>query len=135
MPYKVQTIAGMTDEAAAVLNRKGIKYADDLLEHVRTVSERRTLALETGVDEKVVLRWANHVDLMRIHGVGPQYAEFLEAAGVDTVRELAQRVPENLLAKLEEVNAEKAMTRRVPALKEVKRYVNEAKHLQPKLEY
>lgn len=135
MPYKVQTIAGMTDEAAAVLNRKGIKYAEDLLEHVRTVSQRRTLALEIGVDEKVVLRWANHVDLMRIHGVGPQYAEFLEAAGVDTVRELSHRVPENLLAKLEEVNAAKAMTRRVPALKEVKRYVNEAKHLDPKLEY
>ena len=68
MAYKVQTIAGMTEEAAAVLNRKGIKYAEQLLEVVRTPAERRTLAVETGVDEKAVLRWANHVDLMRIHG-------------------------------------------------------------------
>lgn len=72
---------------------------------------------------------------MRIHGIGPQYAEFFEAAGVDTVRELAHRVPENLLAKLEEVNAAAEMTKRVPALKEVKRYVREAKNLDPKLEY
>lgn len=129
MAYKVQTIVGMTDEAAAVLNRKGIKYAEQLLEVVRTP------AVETGVDDKAVLRWANHVDLMRIHGIGPQYAEFFEAAGVDTVRELAHRVPENLLAKLEEVNAAAEMTKRVPALKEVKRYVREAKNLDPKLEY
>lgn len=58
MAYKVQTIAGMTEEAAAVLNRKGIKYAEQLLEVVRTPAERRTLAVETGVDEKAVLRWA-----------------------------------------------------------------------------
>lgn len=135
MAYKVQTIVGMTDEAAAVLNRKGIKYAEQLLEVVRTPAERRTLVVETGVDDKAVLRWANHVDLMRIHGIGPQYAEFFEAAGVDTVRELAHRVPENLLAKLEEVNAAAEMTKRVPALKEVKRYVREAKNLDPKLEY
>ena len=72
---------------------------------------------------------------MRIHGIGPQYAEFFEMAGVDTIKELSHRVPENLLAKLEEVNAEKQMTKRVPALKEVKRYVKEANELEPMLEY
>ena len=94
-----------------------------------------SLANHLGVEEKLVLRWANHSDLIRIHGIGPQYAKFFEAAGVDTVRELAHRVPENLLAKLEEVNAANPMTRRVPALKEIKRYVHEAQQLEPMLEY
>ena len=66
---------------------------------------------------------------------GKQYAEFFEIAGVDTVKELSHRVPENLLAKLEAVNAEKQLAKRVPALKEVRRYVAEAKLLKPVLEY
>lgn len=135
MAYKVELISGMTEDVALALNMQGVKYSHHLLERVRTPSQRRLLAHELGVDEKVVLRWANHADLIRIHGIGPQYAEFFEAAGVDTVRELAHRVPENLVAKLEEVNAANPMTKRIPALKEVKRYVKEAQQLEPMLEY
>lgn len=135
MAYKVNMIAGVTNEYAVQLNNRGIKYAEELLGLVRTPAQRRELADATGIPVKDVLRWANHCDLMRIHGIGPQYAEFFEMAGVDTVKELSHRVPENLLAKLEEVNAEKQMTKRVPALKEVKRYVKEANELEPMLEY
>lgn len=135
MAYKIELISGLTEEIAYTLNMEGVKYTHHLLDRVRTPSQRRFLANHLGVDEKLVLRWANHSDLIRIHGIGPQYAEFFEAAGVDTVRELAHRVPENLLAKLEEVNAANPMTKRVPALKEIKRYVQEAQQLEPMLEY
>lgn len=135
MAYKVNMIAGVTDEYAIQLNNRGIKYAEELLGLVRTPAQRRELAEATNIPAKDILRWANHCDLMRIHGIGPQYAEFFEVAGVDTVKELSHRVPENLLAKLEEVNASHQMTKRVPALKEVRRYVKEANELEPLLEY
>ena len=85
--------------------------------------------------EKLILRWTNHADLFRIKGVGPQFAELLEAAGVDTVKELRNRVPENLQPKLEEVNAEKHLVRRVPALKEVIKMIAQAKELDPRMTY
>lgn len=134
MAYKVQTIAGMTDTAANILISCGIKYAEQLREIVCTPEQRAEVAAETGCDEKLVLRWANHCDLMRIHGIGPQYAEFFEAAGVPTILELTKRDPEELLAKLEEVNAAKPWTKRVPALKEVKRYVKDAQALPPMIQ-
>lgn len=133
--YKIELIPGLTEKIAHTLNMEGVKYTHHLLDRVRTPSKRRFLANHLGVDEKLILRWANHSDLIRIHGIGPQYAESLEAAGVDTVRELAHRVPEDLLAKLEELNAANPMTKRVPALKEIKRYVQEAQQLEPMLEY
>ncbi|MBP3438767.1 MAG: DUF4332 domain-containing protein [Sutterella sp.] len=135
MAYKVNAIEGVGEEYAAKLNELGIKYAADLLKASRTPAQRKLLAEKTGIEPKLILKWANHTDLFRIHGIGPQYAEFFEIAGVDTVKELSHRVPENLLAKLEAVNAEKQLTKRVPALKELRRYVAEAKKLKPILEY
>lgn len=74
-------------------------------------------------------------DLFRISGVGQEFAELLEAAGVDTVPELAQRNAENLTAKMEEVNEAKKLTRRTPSLKEVEKWIAEAKSLPRELEY
>lgn len=135
MAYKVIAIEGVGEEYAKKLNEIGIKYAEDFLESVRTPAQRKEIAEKTGISPKLIMKWANHCDLMRINGIGPQYAEFLEVAGVDTVKELSHRVPENLLAKLEEVNNVREMTKRVPALKEVRRYVKEAGELPPVLEY
>ena len=96
---------------------------------------RKALAEQTGIADGLILKWANHADLFRIKGVGPQFAELLEASGVDTVKELKHRVPENLQAKLEEVNAVKHLVRRVPALKEVVKMVEQAKALPAVMTY
>ena len=103
--------------------------------HKVAVIHRQTNGVKTGIADKLILKWTNHADLFRIHGVGPQFSELLEAAGVDTVKELSHRVPANLVAKMEEVNAEKHLVRRVPALKEVEKMVAEAKTLPATLTY
>jgi predicted flap endonuclease-1-like 5' DNA nuclease len=90
---------------------------------------RRELAAKSGIDPDLILRWTNHADLFRIKGVGEEYSQLLEAAGVDTVPELAQRVPANLLAKLTEVNQKKKLVRRLPVLSQVVSWVAQAKQL------
>ena len=83
----------------------------------------------TGISDKLILRWVNMADLFRINGIGEQYSDLLEAAGVDTVPELAQRKPENLLAKMTEVNEQKKLVRALPSLAAVEKWVAEAKAL------
>ena len=93
------------------------------------------LAEETGISPKLILTWTNHSDLMRIDGVGPQFSELLEAAGVDTVKEFRHRKAENLQPKLEEVNAEKNLCNRVPSVKELQKMIDQAKELETVMEY
>jgi predicted flap endonuclease-1-like 5' DNA nuclease len=106
-----------------------------LLEKGAAPKGRQELAEQTGISEKLILRWANHADLFRINGVGPQFAELLEAAGVDTVKEFRHRVAENLQPKLVEVNEEKNICNRVPAVSEVQKMIDQAKELEPKMTY
>lgn len=96
---------------------------------------RKELAEKADISPKLILTWTNHADLMRIDGVGPQFAELLEAAGVDTVKEFKHRLAENLQPKLEEINAQKHLVGRVPALKEVEKMIAQAKELPAVLEY
>jgi predicted flap endonuclease-1-like 5' DNA nuclease len=84
-----------------------------------------------GLDETQLLKWANMADLMRISGVGEEYSELLEAAGVDTVKELKQRKAENLAARMEEVNGAKKLVRRRPSVKQGTRWIEQAKSLAP----
>ncbi|MBQ9216872.1 MAG: DUF4332 domain-containing protein [Muribaculaceae bacterium] len=135
MAYKIIDIEGVGDAYAEKLIAAGIEKVDQLLDLCATPKGRKELAATTGIAEKLILRWTNHADLFRIKGVGPQFAELLEAAGVDTVKELRNRVPENLQPKLEEVNAEKHLVRRVPALKEVIKMIAQAKELDPRMTY
>ena len=135
MAYKIIDIEGVGDVYAEKLTAVGIVKVSDLLEKCATPKGRADLATLTGISDKLILRWTNHADLFRIKGVGPQFAELLEAAGVDTVKELRHRVPENLYPKLEETNAEKRLVRRVPALKEVIKMVAQAKELPPVVTY
>jgi predicted flap endonuclease-1-like 5' DNA nuclease len=100
-----------------------------LLEHGGTAAGREKLAATAGVSEKLVLEWVNHADLMRIDGVGSEYADLLEAAGVDSVPELATRNATNLAAALEKANAAKDLVRRVPSETVVAKWVAEAKTL------
>lgn len=117
------------------LSAAGINTTDKLLAACKTKKQRKELAAKTGIEEAKILKWTNMVDLFRIKGVGSEYAELLEAAGVDTVKELAHRKPENLTAKMEEVNAEKNLVRRTPALKNVESWVAQAKERPAGIEY
>ena len=135
MVYKIIDIEGVGDVYAEKLIAAGIKDTDAILEQCCKPAGRKALEDETGISGKLILKWANHADLMRINGVGPQFSELLEASGVDTVKELRNRVPENLHKKLEEVNEAKNLVNRVPALVEVEKMIAQAKELPPKMEY
>lgn len=131
----VANVKGVTADLAAKLTAQGIKDSDDLLEKCKTAAARRQVASTLGMDAKDVLELANRADLIRIKGVAGAFSDLLENAGVDTVAELAKRVPENLQQRLAEINAEKKITSRTPTLEMVTEWVTEAKTLPKMLEY
>lgn len=133
--YSVESVEGIGEVYGKKLREQGIKNTDQLLSATRTKAFRKELSEKTGISEDLILKFANHVDLFRVDGIGSQYAEILEAAGVDTVKELATRKPENLVKKMEEVNAVKKLVRRTPCLKVVTKWVESAKTLPRGLEY
>lgn len=135
MAYKIDEIEGIGSVYAEKLEAAGVKTTDDLLEKAAFKKGREKLAEETGISEKLILKWANHADLFRIKGVAGQFAELLEASGVDTVKELRHRVPANLHAKLVEVNEVKNLCNRVPSETEIAKMVEQAKELEPKMTY
>lgn len=128
-------IEGIGPVYAQKLQDVGIRTTDALLEAGRTPSAREKLANATGIDGTFILEWVNHADLYRIKGVGEEYSDLLEEAGVDTVPELAQRNPKNLYHKMQSVNAEKDLVRRLPALRQVIDWVDQAKALPRAIEY
>ena len=135
MDYKIIDIEGIGDVYAQKLQAAGINKVSELLEKCAAPKGRKELAEATGISDKLILRWTNHADLFRINGVGPQFAELLEAAGVDTVKEFRHRVAENLQPKLVEVNEAKNICNRVPAVSEVQKMIDQAKELEPKMTY
>ena len=135
MDYKIIDIEGIGDVYAEKLIAAGINKVSELLEKCAAPKGRKALAEETGISEKLILKWTNHADLFRINGVGPQFAELLEKAGVDTVKEFRHRVAENLQPKLEETNAAKNICNRVPAVSEIQKMIDQAKELEPKVTY
>ena len=135
MDYKIIDIEGIGDVYAEKLIAAGINKVSELLEKCAAPKGRKALAEATGISEKLILRWTNHADLFRINGVGPQFAELLEAAGVDTVKEFRHRVAANLQPKLEETNAAKNICNRVPAVSEIQKMIDQAKELEPKVTY
>ena len=135
MDYKIIDIEGIGDVYAEKLIAAGINKVSELLEKCAAPKGRKALAEETGISEKLILKWTNHADLFRINGIGPQFAELLEAAGVDTVKEFRHRVAENLQPKLEETNAAKNICNRVPAVSEIQKMIDQAKELEPKMTY
>lgn len=135
MAYKVIDIEGVGSVYAEKLTAAGVVTVAQLLDKCAAPAGRKALAEATEITEKVILRWANHADLMRVKGVGPQFAELLEAAGVDTVKEFAHRKAENLAAKMLEVNEEKHLVRRVPVVVEVEKMIAYAKELPAVMTY
>lgn len=131
----IATIEGIGPVYAEKLTAAGVKTVEALLDHAKDPKGRKALAEASGIDEKKILDWANKADLMRIKGVGEEYSDLLEASGVDTVKELKHRKPENLLAKMTEVNAEKKLVRALPTLKAVTDWVEQAKVLPAVMTY
>ena len=135
MSYPIIEIEGVGAVYAEKLKTAGITTTEGLLEKAKSPKLRKELAAATGIDESRILKWANMADLMRIKGVGEEYSDLLEAAGVDTVKELKHRNAENLHAKMAEVNEAKNLVRVVPSLKAVGDWIEQAKVLPAVLTY
>jgi predicted flap endonuclease-1-like 5' DNA nuclease len=133
--YKITEIEGIGPVRAETLATAGIATTDDLLDQCADAKGREAVAEKTGISTVQLLKWANMTDLMRISGVGSEYSELLEAAGVDTVKELKHRRPDNLTAKMAEVNAEKKLVRSVPSEAAVTKWVEQAKTMEPRISH
>ena len=131
----IDCIEGIGDVYGAKLRDHGIRTCEKLLDAGRTRKGRKTLASVTGLGDKRILEWVNRADLMRVRGVSTQYSDLLEAAGVDTVKELRQRNASNLCAAMEKVNARKKLVRRTPPESVVTKWVAEAKQLRAVVTY
>lgn len=135
MKYEIEEIEGIGPTYGAKLKAAGIADTEALLQRCGARKGRTEVAKETGLDEARLLKWANMADLMRISGVGEEYSELLEAAGVDTVKELQHRKADNLAAKMAEVNKAKKLTRVVPAASQVEKWIEQAKSLPPMISH
>ena len=134
--YSIIDVEGIGPSYAEKLKACGVRSVNAFLKSAATRADRKKLAQDSGIEEKLILKWANFADLYRIRGVGKQYSELLEKAGVDTVKELATRVPENLHQKMIEVNSQgRRLVRQVPALVIVKSWVEQAKSLDPMISH
>jgi predicted flap endonuclease-1-like 5' DNA nuclease len=129
---KIEGIGGAYEKK---LNAVGLFSLQDLLEKGASPKGRKEIADKTGISDALILKWANRADLFRIKGIGEEYGDLLEAAGVDTVPELAQRKAENLYQKIVETNNAKKLVRKLPAVSQIKNWVEQAKKLPRLLTY
>ncbi|MEA4909019.1 MAG: DUF4332 domain-containing protein [Chloroflexi bacterium] len=128
-------VEGIGEEYAKKLKAIGIDSQEEMLAKGATPEGRKWLAEQSGISDKLILKWLNRADLGRIKGIGSEYADLLEAAGVDTVPELAQRRADNLYAKLGEVNEAKKLVRKMPTESQVGDWISQAKALPRALNY
>lgn len=131
----LEEIEGVGPVYASKLQQAGVPNTDALLSMGSTPKGRKEIATKSGITEDLILEWVNHVDLFRIKGVGEEYADLLEEAGVDTVVELANRRADNLAAKLAAVNEEKKLVRVLPAQNQVGEWIAQAKALPRVIKY
>jgi predicted flap endonuclease-1-like 5' DNA nuclease len=135
MTYKITEIEGIGPARAEKLALAGISTTEHLLAFCADAKGRAAVAEKTGFDAATLLKFANMADLMRISGVGGEYAELLEAAGVDTVKELRTRRADNLAAKMAEVNEAKKLVRAVPTEASVVKWIEQAKSMEPMISH
>ncbi|HET6744630.1 MAG TPA: DUF4332 domain-containing protein [Candidatus Limnocylindria bacterium] len=132
---KIEEVEGIGPAFAEKLSAVGITTTEDLLARGGKKSERVAIAIETGINEGMLLEWANHVDLMRIKGVGSEFSDMLEAAGVDSPAELAQRSAKNLAETMGELDMARNTTRRIPTETMVADWIEEAKTMERAVEH
>ena len=131
----IDAIEGIGQKRATTLRMNGIRTTEALLKLGATKRGRKELAGVTRLDEKLLLEWVNRADLMRCKGVGSEYSDLLEAAGVDTVKELRRRNPTSLTAKMIELNETKRLVRRLPTEAMVSGWIEHANQLDPVITY
>lgn len=127
----ISAIESMDQRDATKLRKAGVRTTDALLKTAATRTGRRRLAREASLNESDILSWVNRADLMRINGVGSEYADLMEAAGVDTIRELRRRNPDRLLAAMTDLNVRKRLIRRLPTNGMVAGWIEAAKDIEP----
>ncbi len=135
MSYPIIDIEGIGPKYTKMLKKVGVTQTKHLLKRGASKKGRKDLAKESGLKETQILKWTNMADLMRIRGVGEEYSELLEVAGVDTVKELRNRKPDNLYDAMAVKNAKKKLVRQLPGPKQVKAWVAHAKKLKPVMTY
>ena len=135
MSITLGELRGITNAVINALKAQGLGDSNALLEAAKTPEGRKELASAAGINATMILELANRADLARIKGVGRVYSDLLEEAGVDTVKELARRSPENLHAKLIEINNVRQFTQRPPSMEQIADFVEQAKALPGMLEY
>ena len=134
--YKISEIEGIGPVYSQKLSEAGINTVNDLLDKGAAKKGRAEVASATGIDEKIILKWVNMSELFRLKGIGSEYAELLEKAGVDTVKELRNRNADNLTEKMKEVNSEgRALVRALPSANKVQQWIDDAKKLDPRVTY
>ena len=127
--YDVETIEGIGNIRGTLLKNMGISTAEDLLRVGSTKRGRRRISQEVGVAEETVYKWVCRADLLQVSGIGKQYSELLESAGVTTAKDLSMKDPNYLRQTLKLVNSERKLVRRVPPAKTIRNWVNDAKRL------
>lgn len=132
---KLEEVEGIGPKYADKLRSAGVKSTSDLLKKGGTPAGRKQIEKDSSISGKLILEWVNHVDLFRVKGIGSEYADLLEAAGVDTVVELSKRRPDNLYKALVETNAKKKLVRLLPGEKKVEQWIEEAKKLPRVISY
>ncbi len=132
---KIIDVEGIGKKYAEKLSKIGVKTTDALLKAGATPKGRKELETKSGISGDLLLKWVNHVDLYRIKGVGSEYSELLEAAGVDTIPELAQRQAANLAQKIVEVNKAKKLVRKLPVESQIADWIEQAKKLPRVISY
>lgn len=132
---KIDDVEGIGPVISEKLKSAGVSDTDSLLVSAKTPAQRKALADKSGLTAAQILKFANMADLYRVKGIGSEYADLLEAAGVDTVPELARRRADNLTAAMLELNTKRALVRRVPTESEVTKWIEQAKELPRLLEY
>lgn len=131
----IDAIEGMSHAEATKLRKSRVRTTEALLKTASTRSGRKELSSKTGIPDKQILQWVNRADLMRVKGIGSEYADLLEVAGVDTIRELRRRNPANLLETLMVLNTRKRLVRRLPTEGMVSGWIDEAKDVDPIVTY
>lgn len=131
----IEKIEGIGPKNAAALAKVGVKTTEGLLKAGATKKGRQQLAEKSRISETNILGWVNRADLMRVKGVGEEYSDLLEKAGVDTVKELRNRNAANLWKAMKEVNDKKKLVRALPAQSSVEAWVAHAKQLDPVVKY
>lgn len=131
----LKAIEGIGPKNAEKLARAGVRSIEALLEKGGKSKDRKVLSTESGISDTQILEWVNRADLFRIHGIGEEYSDLLEKAGVDTVVELSKRKADNLHAAMAQINAEKNLVNRMPSVGMVEGWIKEAKSLPRAVEY